>query len=64
MGIGGLLFGMGIAFVLFKLFGLIDWKWRWVLFPFFVLAGILLVSILLIVGEVGLVDWWLGNSHF
>lgn len=47
IGVSGLL---GVAFVILKLCGVIDWPWIWVLAPFWgsFLLGVLILAIILI----------------
>jgi len=46
----GVLGALGVAFVVLKLTGVIDWSWWWVLMPFYVgwaiLAVVLFVSVI------------------
>lgn len=48
IGVAGLL---GVAFVILKLCGVIDWPWLWVLAPFWVGLAVFL-GILLIIGVI------------
>lgn len=50
IGVTGLL---GVAFVVLKLTGHIDWSWWWVLAPFWVPVA-LVVAVLLVAGAVAL----------
>ena len=49
---GGLgLFGtLGVAFIVLKLVGVIDWSWWWVLSPFWIFAALVLLIFAVI--------WW------
>lgn len=51
VGVAGLL---GVAFVILKLCGVIDWPWIWVLAPFWV-GLVVVLGVLLIAGVVILV---------
>ena len=51
IGIGGLL---GVAFVVLRLMGVIDWPWVWVLSPFWIPVALVTVLVLLVFAcEVG-----------
>ncbi len=39
--------GLGIAFIVLKIIGVITWPWIWVLAPFWVLAAIAVLEILI-----------------
>jgi len=59
VGVFGLL---GVVFVALKLTGYIDWSWWWVTAPFW--AGFALVlAILLIIGTMALVVWFLDRPR-
>lgn len=51
IGVAGLL---GVAFIVLKLIGVIDWSWWWVLAPFWIPVAIFLVAIV-IIGAVALI---------
>lgn len=51
IGVCGLL---GVAFVILKLCHVIDWRWRWVLGPFWIPMAILL-AVLLVIGVIYLI---------
>lgn len=46
IGVTGLL---GVAFVILKLCGVIDWSWLWVLSPFWISAAVGIIILLVIV---------------
>jgi hypothetical protein len=49
---------LGIAFVLLKVTGYIDWSWLWVLSPFWIgLAAVLVVWFLIFGGLTALLAW-------
>lgn len=52
----GILGLLGVAFVVLKLTGDIDWNWVWVLAPFWAPAAFVL-AILAIVGTVMIMGW-------
>lgn len=57
-GVCGLL---GVAFVVLKLTGVIDWSWWWVTAPFWgpFAVGLVVVGVLLVIsGAAGLMDVW------
>jgi hypothetical protein len=40
----GLVGALGIAFIVLKLLGVINWSWWWVLSPFWISAGLVLIA--------------------
>jgi Transmembrane Fragile-X-F protein len=58
----GVLGLLGVAFVVLKLTGHIDWSWWWVTAPFW--GGLALVlTLFLVIGIVWLVVYWLENRN-
>ena len=53
IGFSGLL---GLVFIVLKLTGVISWKWLWVLSPFWITAGLIVILL-----AVGLILTWIGN---
>lgn len=40
----GLVGALGIAFIVLKLLGVINWSWWWVLSPFWISVGLVLIA--------------------
>lgn len=55
VGVPGLL---GVAFVVLKLCHVIDWSWWWVLAPFWIPLGLLVVFV-----PIGILIWALAKSR-
>lgn len=53
-GVVGLL---GVAFVILKLTGIIDWSWWWVLAPFWLVFAVIMALIVYVVGFALFKDW-------
>ena len=60
IGVFGLL---GVAFVVLKLTGVIDWSWWWVTCPFWIGLAIIGVFILISVLAVNIQDWVLSKRR-
>lgn len=43
----GLVVALGIAFIELKLLGVINWSWWWVLSPFWISVGLVLIGVLI-----------------
>lgn len=55
IGVTGLL---GVAFIVLKLVGIINWSWLWVLSPFWISAGLaLLIFIVYVIIAVWIESW-------
>ena len=39
---------LGVAFIVLKLCGIIEWKWVWVLSPFWISAAISIIALIII----------------
>jgi hypothetical protein len=46
-----------VSFVVLKLLHIINWPWIWVVSPFLIKIGLILV-ILIIIGVIKFLDWW------
>lgn len=51
---------LGVAFVVLKLTGYVNWPWLWVLSPFWIPVALLL-TVLIVLGFVALIDTFLST---
>lgn len=53
----GILGLLGVAFVVLKLVGVIDWSWWWVILPFYGPIILLIVILIIVLIVAGLAVW-------